>query len=183
MGLFYSQIRDQCDYVRRATEELEPALAAQDTDRVWYCLQNLLSAAANISKALWGVNPEIEKAREPLRASLGITDDSPLRSRELRNHFDHFDERLDEWDKKSTTRIYMDRNILPSGMNLIGGIGTGKHDELRRYFPDTAIATFFGDAYELVPIVQAAVDLLPIAAKKAREPHPDPPDNTSGTGQ
>ena len=161
--LFQSQIEDQCSYVLAAATEAEAALRSGDVERFWFSVQNLLSAAANVSKALWGVNAKLEKAREPLRESLGISDDSPLYSRDLRNDFDHFDERLDTWDRESTSRVYMDKNIAPSGTNLVGGITLGKHDELRRYEPDTGIATFFGDAYDVVAIVRAAEELQPIA--------------------
>jgi hypothetical protein len=57
----------------------------------WFSLQNLLTAAANISKALWGPGGKWTEERRPFRERLSIPDDSPLQNTDLRNHFEHFD--------------------------------------------------------------------------------------------
>ncbi len=52
----------------------------------------MLNARANISKALWGSGGRLASERAELRASIDVSDDSPLRYVGMRNKFEHFDE-------------------------------------------------------------------------------------------
>lgn len=83
---------------------------------VWMNLQNFLNACGNVSKLLWSKNLARSKF---LRDTLRIPDDSPLRVRELRNFFEHFDERLDEaLNRKSNTFMhsyFATRSSIPVG--------------------------------------------------------------------
>jgi hypothetical protein len=76
-------------------------------DRFWYSVQSLLMAAANVSKLLWPTYRRGENLipcrGEELRKSLAISDEhSPLSDRTLRNHFEHFDARLEHWPASLT---------------------------------------------------------------------------------
>ena len=51
---FLAEIETQCGFVARAEQDLSRALAEHDTDGVWYDLQMILIAAANVSKLLVG---------------------------------------------------------------------------------------------------------------------------------
>jgi len=95
-------------------------LGAEDWDaheegmgRVWIALPMMLTGAANISKALWGQGGRATTARQVLRQSLDVQDTSPLRDVSVRNHLEHFDERLDRWYAKSAHRNYLDRMVGP----------------------------------------------------------------------
>ncbi|MEA2141968.1 MAG: hypothetical protein QOI64_398 [Solirubrobacteraceae bacterium] len=79
----------------------------------WTAIQNLLTAASNISKALWGQGGRHEVERQALRDSLGIDDTSPLREVAMRNHFEHYDERLDRWWAESVAHNHLDVSIMP----------------------------------------------------------------------
>src|SRR5947209_2090962 len=73
-----------------------------ETDRFWYSVQALLVAVANVSKLLW---PESTNKRNSdkrnkedaarLRKLLEVSDTSPLKSKRMRNRFEHFDEWLE----------------------------------------------------------------------------------------
>jgi|ERR1700722_2932804 len=58
-------------------------------------LQNVLIQAAGLSRYFWPVRKGHEWRGDQLRVAFDIADDSPLRSRDLRNSIEHFDERLD----------------------------------------------------------------------------------------
>lgn len=62
-------------------------------------LQEALSHCAAVSRFFWpAVKNKLAVARaKTLREAFGIGDDSPLRSRAIRNHVEHFDERLDRF--------------------------------------------------------------------------------------
>ena len=85
LEMFQRQVNLQCQFLLLAGRDLDRGLVEGDPLLVFYSIQNLLTAAANISKALWGTQPNKAAAkrrmreREPLRASLDVTDTSPLR--------------------------------------------------------------------------------------------------------
>ena len=72
LQVFQHQVLTQCEFMLLAAEDVQAALQAHDTTRVFYGLQNLLNAAANVSKALWGQRGKRAAQRQELRASLGI---------------------------------------------------------------------------------------------------------------
>ena len=48
------------------------ALQQRDMDRLFYAIQNLLNAAANVSKALWGSGGKLAVGRQPLREGSSV---------------------------------------------------------------------------------------------------------------
>lgn len=71
-------------------------------------------AQENIAKALWGTqSSKVVLARRPLRESLQVGDDSPLRDVGMRNAFEHLDERIDDWWRHSPKHSLVDRSIGP----------------------------------------------------------------------
>lgn len=69
-------------------------------DIIFSEVQEGLSHSAALSRFFWPVKKEnaISEARgNKLRAAFGLDESSPLRSRELRNAFEHFDEDLDRF--------------------------------------------------------------------------------------
>ena len=116
------EVQSQCQYILRAEEVLNAAFVAAsgppDHTIVWMNLQTILVSAANLSKMCWGSrggNEEArrrrEEARRPLREALRVADDSPLRDPDLRNDFEHFDERVEEWAERPDRGGFVGRNI------------------------------------------------------------------------
>ena len=131
--------------------------------RTWYPVQAFLSAVANISKALWGQRGQFAAERADLRASLGVQDSSPIRSTTMRNNFDHFDERLDEWWKGSTNHNYVDLGFGDMTTTATGA-GIGTQDRFRSFDPATGNLVFWGQTYhvptiedEIIRIMEAAL--------------------------
>lgn len=96
---FDFSLQDECIYVRIAHNDLLKQIAARDLDRTWYSLKALLRSMANISKILWP-GPDYEARGEQLRSRLSVSDDSPLKSRRMRDRFEHADEYSDDSLKK-----------------------------------------------------------------------------------
>ena len=85
-----------------------------DIDRVWYSLQSFLIAFANISKIFWIKKQSPYEEREPfLRKLLDVDDSSPFKVRDPRNHFELFDERIDDWYLCNLDHNFADANIRP----------------------------------------------------------------------
>jgi len=164
LKIFQMEIERQCKFAIIAIEEVKIGLSNNNSDLVWYAIQNFLVAVGNISKIFW---PTRNKERgEELRRSLGIEDNSPIQARNFRNHFEHFDERLEEWAKSSERHNFVDSSILPP--NMIAGID--QKDFLRIFNPTTWTLTFRGDKYELKPIIKAIYELYPNVSTEANKP-------------
>ena len=135
--------------------------------RAWHPVQSLLTATANISKALWGQGGKLTTGREPLRRSLDVDEDSPLKPTSMRNNFDHFDERLDAWWDRSVNHNYVD---LGFGDVHIGGI---PEDEMFRSLnPQTGDLVFWGERYNLPEIMAEIHRIMPIAIRRFAERPP-----------
>jgi len=167
LRIFQREIERQTRFSLLAIEDLETALKVGDTDRIWYSVQGLLVAAGNVSKLLWPPSPLVANRGKELRQSLCTPDDSVLAPRTFRNHFEHFDERLEEWATSSRRKNFVDSNVGPSGM--ISEIEST--DYLRNLDTTQHEVTFRGDTYPLRPLVEALRELHVKAAAEAAKPH------------
>ena len=166
LKIFQMEIERQCKFAIIAIEQIKTGLSNKDSDLVWYAIQNFLVAVGNISKIFWPINQKYGMRGEKLRKSLGIEDNSPIQPRNFRNHFEHFDERLEKWAESSERHNFVDSSILPP--NMIAGID--QKDFLRIFNPTTWTLTFRGDEYELKPIIKAICELYPKVSLEARKP-------------
>jgi hypothetical protein len=134
LRLFQQHVREQCEAVLIAYGEMDP-----NSPRFWYAVQVLVSAAANLSKAFWGQGGKLSKQREVLRLSVGVADFSPLLLTDMRNNFEHIDDRLDTWFYTSPRHNHADRII---GDRTTAIVGMDEIDLFRSYDPSTGILRF-----------------------------------------
>jgi len=100
----------------------------------------------------------VERANE-LRAAVQLPDNGhPLKSRRIRDHLEHFDERLDHWVQTSAHRNFAQDNIGPWGS--IAGIA--ETDVMRWYDPPTQGFIFRGESLDVQELVTAIDQLLPL---------------------
>lgn len=128
--------------------------------------QLVLSAAANVSKALWpsprrhkDLKAAFPDRGEELRAYFGVEDDSPLADLSLRDAFEHFDEKIeraalegqgiDAWFDGMVGDLH---NITPDSHKTI----------MRTFAKDTLGVAYLGKEYQLRELLAA---LRPIAAR------------------
>ena len=69
LKIFQREVERQCKFAIIAVEQIKAGLANNDSDLVWYALQNLLVAIGNISKIFWPINRKYRKRGEELRRS------------------------------------------------------------------------------------------------------------------
>ena len=113
LHIFEGEAAVQCRFIDAAAVDLAEAMGQRDLDEVWRHLQSILAAAANLSKLFWSSGGKRAKQREPLRLSLRVRDDSPLRDTNVRNAFEHFDERLETWAGRPDAWPFVGRNVGP----------------------------------------------------------------------
>jgi hypothetical protein len=167
LRIFQLEIERQCGFAITAVQDLQKALQAPDMDLIWYSIQSFLVAAGNVSKLLWPSSAHILDRAKELKNSLGVDDSSPLAPRTFRNHFEHFDERLEDWATSSKRKNFVDSNVGPSGM--ISGIDP--EDYLRNFDTTKNAVTFRGDEYNLKPMIDAIVELHEKASIEAKKAH------------
>ncbi|MBP5948492.1 MULTISPECIES: hypothetical protein [unclassified Pseudomonas] len=83
-----------------------------------------------------------------------------LKSRTLRDHLEHFDERIDHWVQTSERMNYVQDYIGPKGE--MGGIDNS--DMMRQYDPTIAEFTFREETYSLVDLIAGLKDIHDRAA-------------------
>jgi hypothetical protein len=105
-----SEIVNQSKIASVAARRLDKSGEPEET---WEAIQSLLVAAANVSKILKPVRKKYNKNRKLLRDSLGVSDDCLLLDRTFRDHFEHYDERIEEWIEGGNSGTYMDSRIDP----------------------------------------------------------------------
>lgn len=102
-----------------------------------------------VSKLLWGVSGKHRASRQALRRTLDAREDSPLKNRDLRDTFEHFDERLEAFFEARP-----DEPIVDSYVGGFAGISLRNPQSLLRGFdPNSFAATFQGKRYELRPMI------------------------------
>lgn len=150
--VFIGEIVMQSKIAERAAERL---VTYEDHVELWSAIQSILVAAANVSKILWPQR-ELSTARgKKLRTLLNIDDSNLLSDRKLRNHFEHYDERIEKWFEKNGSGVYMDMSIDPFE-SIWGSNLDNRH---RVYNPVTQVLTFRGESVDLAAILKALEEI------------------------
>jgi hypothetical protein len=112
--LLIGEIVNQSKFAALAAHRLANT---SDPVEVWASIQSILVAAANVSKILWPVRESSALRGTHLRELLNVPDESPLFDRTIRNHFEHYDERVEEWFRNRGSAAYRDLSIDPTEPN------------------------------------------------------------------
>lgn len=150
--VFINEVKLQSDMALFAYKEFEEALKKTiipDIPTVFFFIHSFLIHAANVSKLFWPNEKrdvQIYKRGEALLKELEITKRLDLSSRRLRNHLEHYDERLEKWAVCSKS-LHVDMNIMPKGS--IKGSGINESNFLRNLDQTKLIFSFQDDEYSL----------------------------------
>jgi len=161
--IFQTEVKNQCEFAITALQEMQTSLNQNNLNKFWYSVHGFLTAIGNISKLLW---PKDVDCRKELRESLNVHDFSSLQPRTFRNHFEHFDERIERWIKDSKSHNFADRNISTPG----GIVGLEDTDFMRNFDPQNNRITFQGEVYDLNPIVGELNPLYKKALEESNKP-------------
>ncbi len=106
----HSRSFNQIDFARRCFAEFERAQAFDDVPSVFFNLHHFIVLVANVDKLL---DPKPGSQRASLLAGQIDLSDMDLKTfRRLRNHLEHFDERLDMWVANYDGHAFFDMNIV-----------------------------------------------------------------------
>lgn len=119
--ILVGEIALQSQIAHKAAERLRATHDVFDNVETWCSIQSILVAAGNVSKILWP-SQKYKLRGQKLRELLGIDDNNPLASRKFRNHFEHYDERIEEWFESNSQGAYIDLAMNPSLRGLHFGM-------------------------------------------------------------
>jgi hypothetical protein len=176
-GIYVDEVESQKRFALGAAMQLDPLLEiysdpppGADTrylnTEIFRNIHSLLVHASNVSKLFWptpahGTAAE-KTARDErgarLRAHYGLPDAHPLKDRTLRNHLEHFDERLDSWQRQSK-----DRNIVTDSIGPRSYLGPGFDDaDIMRFYDETTGEFIFrGEPFDLKVLIAILQQLVP----------------------
>jgi len=144
------------DKLHHAFEECNPvnSIHTLSAHEILNELQNIVLQGASLSRYFWPVRKGYSNRGEFLRKALNVNEKSPLKSRELRNAIEHFDERLDEYISTEITGI-----ILPEFVgNRPQNDGIPGHF-FRAYFLDYDVFKLLDTEYEMNSLVSEIIRL------------------------
>jgi hypothetical protein len=135
----------QLEYAKRSYFEYEQAKLADDTFSVFYHLHHFIVHVVNVDKLFTVKLGTIREAILKEFIDVLALDLKPIRK--LRNHIEHFDERLDAWIQNHDGSTFFDNNIVT------GAKGFPEKVFLRAL--DGDVYKFYGESFPLVPIFEA----------------------------
>lgn len=190
--VYVSEIKAQAQYAINAVDALNNALRglnAPSRDResgnlcrseVFRQTHSFLTHSSNISRLFWPIMPKPKKGEarsaidnraafteergKTLRTLFSIDQSNPLKSRTLRDHLEHYDERLDHWSNTSKNRNVASDTIGPA--NAIFGLDPS--DTMRWFDPIRKAFRFRGEEFELQSLATAVVQVF-VSAKEIEE--------------
>lgn len=155
-SIYIDELEKQCEFFQIGFNRINNI---SDISVFWYDIQNILVSAANISKLLWPNNNKKKsdviraitaERGSSLRKIFDINEDSILKSKRVRNAFEHYDEKLDEWQIESKNHIYIDSNI--GNKNSIKIDTDQPTAYMRNFDPESKVLTFRDEEYDTLKI-------------------------------
>jgi len=154
VGFYIQEAISQAEYSLLAYNEYKRAMLVGDTNLVFYHLHHFVLHVTNIDKLLF---PKANSFRQQVldcikdKVQINIEKSS---IRRLRNHLEHFDERLDTYVKSYEGQTFFDCNIVT------GCKGFPERDFLRAIDGNTY--KFYGENFDLAEIHSHLVPLIEI---------------------
>jgi|ERR1700744_5089562 len=155
--ILISEIVLQSQIAKRAAERLYATHDKFDHVETWCSIQSILVSVGNVSKILWP-DKKYKTRGEKLRQLLQVEKDNPLSNRTFRNHFEHYDERIEEYFESNTQGVYTDLAMNSSmRSSIFGDFPMHTH---RGYNSFNNTLVFRGETLDLNELLLALEDLL-----------------------
>ena len=139
-------------------------LANEVEDDFFLYALDLIHHAAAVSRIFWPPASRNKKSTkrahrrgQALRDMLFLESGHPVQNRSLRDHFEHFDERLDDWAESSRNRNIVFRLLGPA--TLIGGDAIDARDIIYHYDPAIKIFGFRGEHFDIQALASGLSDI------------------------
>jgi len=162
--VYLSMAKEDCERAIAAVQALNVALQQGPGGDPFGPAQALVLHAAAISRMFWPPGSKDKHARvraqrrgEALRQAIDIPQGHPVQSRALRDHIEHFDERLDDWAERSRHRNIVHRLVGPR--SAIGGNAIDDSDITHHYDPEVKVYVFRGERFDIQALTSGVDDI------------------------
>ena len=153
-SIYLEQAKQECEACFAAVKGINEAMASKRSEDLFAHAMAFVQRGAAVSRVFWPPGSRDKHARqrahrrgEALRQALAIPADHPVQDRTLRDHFEHFDERLDDWAERSKNRNIVRR--LLGRRSAIGGDGIQDGDIIDHFDPATKVYSFRGEKFDI----------------------------------
>lgn len=140
--VYIQEAATQIDFAKRSYESYKNAHTMDDIPSIFLYVHHFLIHATNIDKLL-DVDPDSFRGKI-ISSEIDFTGIDLKPFRRLRNHLEHFDERLDDWVKNYDGHAFFDMNLVT------GTKGFPQKAYLRAL--DGDIFKFHGEDYNLTEL-------------------------------
>ena len=159
--IYLEQVIEDCQMCIQSAQNLNHELS--HSREPFSCVIDLIHKAASLSRMFWppkSFNKESTKRADSrgmhLRKSIGINENHVIKSRSIRDHLEHFDERLDDWAENSTHQNIIKKLI--GSRSAVGG-DIGNDDIIHHFDPQTLHYYFRGQGFNIKDIVIGIEDI------------------------
>jgi hypothetical protein len=172
--IYLGQVKDECEQCFRAIAAMNAIIERGGQGDFFQHALDLVHHAASISRIFWppgGRNKNSTKRAHRrgqfLRDLLALSSGHSIQDRTLRDHFEHFDERLDAWAESSRYRNIVQRFIGPR--SAFGGNAIEDGDIIHHYDPGTRIFCFRGERFDIQALASGVDDIFKKVMSKLAE--------------
>jgi hypothetical protein len=135
---------------------------AMHTAEIFRNVHSMLTHTSNISRLLWPgdkVKPSRKQRAQELRALIAVPDENHILSdRSLRDHLEHFDERLDAWVARSGANPDFWQDFIGS-WEVIANYKAMDENVMRHFDPCTKTFRFQGYPWDVAEMIDAVQEL------------------------
>ncbi|CAL2104582.1 conserved protein of unknown function [Tenacibaculum sp. 190130A14a] len=111
--VYLSEIIFQIKIAQQAATRLPIDPGNFDHIEAWCSIQSILVATGNVSKILWPISKKSKERGKKLRELLCINENNIIANRNLRNHFEHYDERIEALFEDQSSVSFIDLAFTP----------------------------------------------------------------------
>jgi hypothetical protein len=147
--IYVQEARTQARFAQKSYAEFERSRDADDIDGIFYHLHHFIAHVAAIEKILYPKKGSTRANALAGKVKLDGIDIAPART--MRNHLEHFDERLDTWVAKHEGHAFFDMNITT------GAIGFPYDAALRALDGNTL--RFLGESYNVSELHDSVLEI------------------------
>lgn len=172
--IYLGQVREECEFCFHSINLMNAILKKEVDSDFFQPALDLIQHAAAVSRIFWPPSGKdrcrTKRARIRgcfLRNLINIQEGHIVKNRELRDHFSHFDERLDDWAETSKNRNIVFRLIGPR--NAIGGDSIQDTDIIYHFDPSTNIFGFRGEHFNIQALADGLDDIYKKTISKLKE--------------
>jgi len=177
LRLYLEQAKDECERAFSAVKALNAALESNGELDPFVPAQAIIHHAAAVSKIFWppGSRDKVARKRahrrgETLRSELALVRPHAVQARTLRDHFEHFDERLDAWVQQSKNRYIVNQLVGPR--TAIGGDAIADTDIIHHYDPAAKTYAFRGEKFDIQALAAGLDDIFLRIESRLSKPWP-----------